>query len=86
MTVSRHDIIQADHKRKSAQLRKMKKKMKRRIPISKLEERLAQEKNSNVDWRDYRGWNGVDDHAYGRAVGQREARIELLEELIRELG
>lgn len=80
------DKIRADHKKKSEQLRVLKKKMKNRIPISKLKEMLAHENRYKIDWRDYHGWNGVDDNAYSRDVARQEARVELLEELIRKFG
>lgn len=78
------DKIRADHKIKSEQLRILKKKMRNRVPISKLEEMLAHEKRNNVDWRDYHGWGGVDDEAYSKDVARHEARVGLLEELIRK--
>lgn len=80
------DKIRADHEKKSKQLRQLKKKMKTRIPVSKLKDMLAHEKNYKIDWQDYRGWNGVDDEAYSRDVARQVARIELLEDLIRKYG
>jgi predicted outer membrane protein len=78
--------IRADHEKKSKQLRELKKKMRNRIPISKLKEMLAHEKRYKVNWQDYHGWNGVDDDAYSIDVARQEARIQLLEELIRKYG
>ena len=80
------DKIKVDHERLSKQVRKYKKKMKNRIPVTKLKEMLIHEKKYGVDWRDYRGWNGVDERAYSRDVGKQEARVELLEELIKKYG
>lgn len=76
------DKIKIDHEKKSDQLRMLKKKMRNRIPVSRLIEKLAHEKKYKVDWRSYHSWGGVDDEAYSRDVAKQEARVELLEELI----
>lgn len=82
MIVNILDRIKKDHENKSKQLRKLKKNMKSRIPISKIKEMLARDKQYKIDWRDY-SFNGVDDNAYSSDVARREAKVELLEELIR---
>lgn len=76
------DKIRADHKAKSEQLRKMKHKLKNRVPISKLKEMLALEKRYEVNANHYKGWSDFDDEGYERACVKKEARIELLEKLI----
>lgn len=84
--VARLETIKIDHKKKSSQLQKLKKKMRYRIPISKLKEMLVHEKRYRVNWEDYRSWGSVDDNSYSRDVARQEARVGLLEELIREYG
>lgn len=78
------DKIRADHEAKSEQLRKLKHKLKNRVPISKLKEMLALEKRFEVNSNDYMGWSDFDDEGYERACVKRDARIELLEQLILE--
>lgn len=78
------DKIKINHKAKSKQVQALKKKLRNRVPIGKIQELLAQEKNQKVNWQDYYGWGEVDDAAYGRAVARQEARVELLESLIRD--
>ncbi|HDR7066918.1 TPA: hypothetical protein QCW42_004024 [Bacillus cereus] len=75
-------IVQ-DHKKKSDIVRTLKKKLKNRIAISKLEEMLAHEKRNDVDPNHYTGIYEFDDEGYGKAVAKKEARIELLEDIIR---
>lgn len=64
----------------------LKKKLKNRIAISKLEEMLIHEKRNDVDPNHYTGIYEFDDEGYGKAIAKREARIELLEEIIRKRG
>lgn len=75
--------IWKDHKAKSDMVRVLKKKLKNRISINTLKEHLTWEKEHEVDARDFVGWCEFDDEAYGKAVAKKEARIELLEKLIR---
>lgn len=76
-----------DHKRKSKQLKALKKIRKRdaqnKIPLKRLEDLLLREKNRTIRGMDYQGDNYFDDEGFGRAEARREARIELLESLIR---
>jgi len=76
------DKIKNDHQNKSEQVRKLKKKLKNRIPISKVKEMLSLEKRNEVNSNHYAGWSNFDDEGYDRACVKREARIELLEQLI----
>lgn len=75
--------ILRDHMVKSDIIRVLKKKLKNRISINTLKEHLAWEKEHEVDARDFVGWCEFDDEAYGKALAKKEARIELLEKLIR---
>lgn len=75
--------IWKDHKAKSDMVRVLKKKLKNRISINTLKEHLAWEKEHKVDVRAYDGWEEFDDVGYGKALAKKEARIELLEQLIR---
>uniref|UniRef100_A0AB39C7G0 Uncharacterized protein n=1 Tax=Bacillus phage KoopaTroopa TaxID=3234046 RepID=A0AB39C7G0_9CAUD len=76
-------VIANDHKVKSDMVRVLKDKLKNRISINTLKEHLAWEKKHEVDARNYDGWEEFDDVGYGKALAKKEARIELLEELIR---
>lgn len=82
------DKIIEDHARKSKQVRELKKTVKRmavnKVSIVLLKQKRALEVQKEVDARDYQGWDNFDDEGYARAVAKREARIELLNELIRE--
>jgi len=77
-----------NHTQKSKQVRKLKKDVKRltanQIPLSLVKEKLDYEKKHKVDACDYQGLDSFDDEGWGRAEARREARIQLLEELIRE--
>ncbi|UGO50651.1 hypothetical protein PQE68_gp060 [Bacillus phage vB_BanS_Sophrita] len=75
--------IVKDHAVKSDMVRVLKKKAKNSISINILKEHLSWEKEHEVDARDFVGWCEFDDEAYGKAVARKEARIQLLEELIR---
>ncbi|UUV47125.1 hypothetical protein [Bacillus phage vB_BanS-Thrax5] len=75
--------IVKDHAVKSDMVRVLKKKAKNSISINILKEHLAWEKEHEVDARDFVGWCEFDDEAYGKAIARKEARIQLLEELIR---
>jgi len=80
------DKIVEDHQNKSAKLRtlkkKMKNKMKNRIPLSKIQELLEMEQKRKVNPTDFADWDRMDNEAYGAAVASREARIELLKEIL----
>lgn len=78
------DRIKIDHKNKSEQLRKMEKKLKNRIPISKVKEMLEHEKHYEVNSNNYMGWSDFDDEGYAKACAKKEARIELLEQLVKQ--
>ncbi|AMQ66489.1 hypothetical protein BH753_gp007 [Bacillus phage Shbh1] len=79
--------------KKSKQVIKLRKKLGTRIPLSKLEEMLKYEKSYKIDGRDYYGVHGYDDDddddddddGYTIDSTRKEARIELLEELIRSI-
>ncbi|MDS7057190.1 hypothetical protein NXG04_07810 [Klebsiella pneumoniae] len=75
--------IVKDHAVKSDVVRVLKKKAKNSISINTLKEHLAWEKTHEVDVLAYDGWEEFDDVGYGKALAKKEARIELLEELIR---
>lgn len=78
------DKIKADHQVKSKKLRRLKKKLKNRIPISKLQEMLKHEKRYNVNPSDFTGWSDFDDEGYTIACAKKEAKIELLEQIIKD--
>lgn len=81
------DKIKEDHKKKSAQIRKLKKtlkyKTKTTITLEKLRYMLSQERRHVIDYKDYDGFYGIADKGYVEDCTKREARIELLEEIIR---
>ena len=81
-------IIIRDHKFKSDKLKKAKQEIKKlrkgSINVSVLERKLRYEKAKEVNSLDYMGLDEFDDEGFGRAEARREARIELLENLIRE--
>lgn len=81
-------IIQ-DHARKSKQVKELKKTVKRlsvdKVSMPYLKEKLAWEKKHEVNSRDYQNLEYFDNEGYGRAEARREARIQLLEELIVDL-
>lgn len=87
MFVSITDKIKKDHKRKSDQVKELRKSLKNKtkntIPLAKLKDMLAKTKRYEVDARDYDGLNHFDDAGFDRADAKRDARIELLEEIIR---
>ncbi|WP_442637857.1 hypothetical protein [Rossellomorea marisflavi] len=80
------DKIIQDHARKSRQVKELKKTVKRlsvdKVSLSYLKEQLALEKTRKVNSRDFQNMGYFDDEGYGRAEARREARIQLLEELI----
>lgn len=85
--MNKMDKIIQDHKGKSLQLKKVKKKLKFKthnsISLSTLKELLKFEKGSEVNALHYLNYSlGVDDSAYGEAEQRKKARIELLEDLI----
>lgn len=73
--------IKKDHERKSAQLRRLKSKSKGKISISSLKKALEFEESYEIDWKKYRDWHGFDE-SYSFDVARKEARIELLQDLI----
>ena len=70
-----------NHKSKSEQVKKYKRKLKRQIPISHLEELLKIEQTKSVH-DNFNGFDGIDDSQYEILEMERLVRIELLEELI----
>lgn len=86
--MTKEQIIICDHKFKSDKLKKAKREIKKlrkgAISISVLEEQLRYEKADTIDGRSYYGQYGYDDNGYIRDEARREARIELLEDLIRK--
>jgi hypothetical protein len=78
-----------DHKKKSNEVRKLKKKLKNKaksrngVPLSKLQHLLGIERAQTIDHRDYISWGEFDDSGYARENSRKDARIELLEELIK---
>lgn len=76
-------LIREDHRKKSDQLRKLKKKCGERIPRSLLIEKLRKEKAYELDYQLYQGACGYDDAGYREDEIRRDARIELLEELLK---
>ncbi len=79
-------IIIADHKVKSDQVRRLKKKLSNSVPVGKLQEMLAWEKKFEVQSSHYIGWDTFDALGYGKEVAGREERIKLLEKLIEQYG
>lgn len=86
--MTKEQIIIRDHKFKSDKLKKAKREIKRlrkgAINLGVLEDSLRRELANKVDGRLYYGQYGYDDNGYIRDEARREARIELLEDLIRE--
>lgn len=86
--MTKEQIIIRDHKFKSDKLKKAKREIKRlrkgAINLGVLEDSLRRERANKVDGRMYYGQYGYDDNGYTRDEARREARIELLEDLIRE--
>lgn len=78
------DRIITNHKSKSKRVKRLKLKLKNAISLSKLQDKLAQEELYKIDGRDYYGFDDYDHNGYIRDSATREARIELLKELIQE--
>lgn len=76
------DKLKNSHSNKSKQLKLLRKKLGKRISVSKLEEILSVEKSISIDGGDYRTLYGYDETGYVEDYARRKARIELLEELI----
>lgn len=74
--------LKSNHSNKSKQLKSLRKKLGKRISVSKLEEMLSVEKGIRLDGRDYLTLYGHDETGYIEDSARRKARIELLEELI----
>ena len=70
--------IKKDHKKKSDVVRKLKKKLKKSIPVSVIEEMIRFEKEHEVSYYDY-----YDDDIYGREITKQEGRIQALEGLLK---
>lgn len=83
ITFSKLAKIWEDHKVKSDMVRVLKNKLKSRISIHTLKEYLEWEKKHVIDSTNYADWHHFDELGYQKAVAKKEARIELLEELIR---
>lgn len=82
--------IKQDHKKKSTKLKRIKKKLKNKtrnsVPLSILKELLNKEKHHEVNaLHHFNSFMYIDDDSYTKAQHEREARIELLEELIRSI-
>lgn len=75
------DKIIANHKSKSEQVKKYKRKLKRQIPVSHLEKLLKFEQTKNV-YDKFNWFDGIDAEQYEMLEIERLVRIELLEELI----
>lgn len=79
--------VKKDHKKKSNQVKKLQRKLKNKtkntIPLSTLKKMLLLEKQYKMDHLDYYSWGSYDDQGYRIDQGKKEAKIELLEELIR---
>ena len=73
-----------DHKVKSEQVKELKNKLKNRIPISVIEEKLSREKSREIDYREYYSWGEFNQRGYDSAVVERDVRITLLEEILYE--
>lgn len=71
--------IKIDHTRKSNQVKKLKEKLKRNLPLAKLENLLSIEERNEINWKDYY----YDDEGFSRDSIKKEARIELLKDLIK---
>lgn len=81
-------IIQ-DHQKKSRLLKEARKRNKNALSVNKLKERLKREQAYEVKASDFYNFNwgesSIDDEGFAKAEAKREARIELLEELIHEV-
>lgn len=86
--MTKEQIIIRDHKLKSDKLKKAKREIKKlrkgSINVSVLERKLQHEKVNEVNSLTYMGFDGFDDEGFVRAEARQKARIELLENLIRE--
>lgn len=79
------DKIIKNHKSKSIQVKELKLKLKKTISLGKLEAMLAAEKNYKLDGWNYQGLDEYDHKGYDRDHAAKEAKIELLEDLIRQI-
>jgi len=81
------EIIKRDHKKKSNQLRRVQKKLKNKakktLSLDVLKNMLAKEKSQTLDYRDYYSWGEYNENSYRKDDAAKEARIQILEELIR---
>ncbi|MFE8700926.1 hypothetical protein ACFYKX_11725 [Cytobacillus sp. FJAT-54145] len=79
--------IKQDHTKKSNQVKRLRKKLKKKsqssLPLSVLEDVLKREERTPIDHREY--FYSGDDGAYTRDAARKEARIQLLKELINEV-
>lgn len=76
------DKIKLDNSIKSKQVRKLRKKIGKRISLQKLQTMLNYENTYEVNALNYMGLYEFEDTAYNKDVARKEARKELLEELI----
>jgi len=74
-----------NHKTKSNQLKKAKRKLKNKtrnsLPIHELEALLQVEKSERINPQNYMGYDGGDE-GYERDLAAKEARVDLLQNLI----
>jgi hypothetical protein len=79
--------IKKDHTKKSSQLKILKKKLKHitknTIKIQDLRNSLAKEKQYTIDPREY--YYSDDNDGYLKDIARKDARIELLEEILRNI-
>jgi hypothetical protein len=79
------DKIKLDHHTKSNEVKRLKKKMKYKtkhtVTHAHLQMLLSKEKKSTIDSRDY--MYDFDDTTFNKDIAKKEARIELLEDLLR---
>lgn len=88
--MSNVEKIVQDHKSKSIQLKKAKRKVKQMqnesVSVQKLYRALRATESREINHLNYQSFNYFDDEGYMKAVAQREARIALLKQLIRSTG
>lgn len=86
MKLDQMKTIIADHKNKSNLVKRLHKKLKKKskstVPLEKLKLLLAREEYYKIDPRDY--FYDDDDTGFSKDIGRKEARIDLLKELIKE--
>ena len=75
--------VYQDHKVKSDRVRVLKRKLKNSISVNTLQEMLNHSRSYNISPLVFMGWDTIDDEAYTKACIVKEAREELLEELIK---